>query len=296
MIGVVNLDKPVGPTSHDMVGLLRRLTHMRRIGHAGTLDPLASGVLPILIGPATRFSEELTGGSKRYEAVIRLGWRSATDDGQGPLERGAAPLPAPDAARDALAGFVGEQEQRPPAFSARKVGGQTAHRAARAGAQLDLPPRRVSIERIDLLGWETASDALDLRIDLRCGAGTYVRSLARDLGDRLGCGGYLAALRRTEAAGLRADTALPPDRLELLAAEDRLGEALLPVVDLLRMPRLELDGDEATLFHHGSALRPRARVAEDGRHAVLSDGALLGIGRLDAGLLQPEKVIAEGST
>jgi tRNA pseudouridine55 synthase len=294
MMGIVNLDKPVGPTSHDMVGLLRRLTQMRRIGHAGTLDPLASGVLPILIGPATRFSEELTGGSKRYEAVIRLGWRSATDDGEGPLARDDAPLPSPSQARDALERFVGRQEQRPPAFSARKLGGQTAHRAARAGEQLDLPPRPVTIERIDVLGWEEAADALDLRIDLRCGAGTYVRSLARDLGDRLGCGGYLAALRRTEAAGLRVDAALPPDHLEVLAAEGRLAEALIPVVDLLPLPRLELAGDEATLFRHGSALRPRSAAAEPGRYAVLSDHALLGVGQVAAGMLQPEKVIAEG--
>jgi tRNA pseudouridine55 synthase len=294
MMGIVNLDKPVGPTSHDMVGLLRRLTGMRRIGHAGTLDPLASGVLPILIGPATRFSEELTGGSKRYEARIRLGWRSATDDGQGPLERDGAPLPSPTAAREALSGFVGQREQRPPAFSARKLGGKTAHRAARSGEHLDLPPRLVTIERIDLLGWQETDEALDLRIDLRCGAGTYVRSLARDLGEELGCGGYLAALRRTEAAGLRIDAALPPDRLEALAAEDRLEEALLPVVDLLPLPRLELTGDEAALFRHGSVLRPRIQAAEPGRHAVLSDGALIGVGDVAAGLLQPEKVIAEG--
>ena len=132
MLGVVNLDKPVGPTSHDMVDLVRRLTGLRRIGHAGTLDPLASGVLPILVGAATRFSDDLTHGGKRYEAVIRLGLRSATDDGQGPLEVGAPP-PAPDVAAAALASFVGTFEQRPPTFSARKLGGAVAHRAARAG-------------------------------------------------------------------------------------------------------------------------------------------------------------------
>ncbi len=191
---------------------------------------------------------------------------------------------------------MGPQDQRPPAFSARKVGGQTAHRAARAGAQLDLPTRQVVIERIDLLGWEVLPDAVDLRIDLRCGAGTYVRSLARDLGERLGCGGYLAALRRTEAAGLRAGTAVTPDRLEALAAADRLDEALLPVVDLLPLPRLALTSDEATLFQHGSSLRPRAHGADDGRHAVLADDRLLGIGHLEAGVLQPEKVIAEAAS
>ena len=140
MLGVVNLDKPVGPTSHDMVGLMRRLTGTRRIGHAGTLDPLASGVLPILVGPATRFSEELTGGRKRYEAVIRLGARSATDDAEGPIEPTGAAMPSDDAVRDALAGFVGTFEQRPPTFSARKHGGRTAHRAARAGSTAGRAP------------------------------------------------------------------------------------------------------------------------------------------------------------
>src|SRR5688572_18674964 len=186
MLGVVNLDKPVGPTSHDMVGLMRRLTGTRRIGHAGTLDPLASGVLPILVGPATRFSEELTGGRKRYEAVIRLGARSATDDAEGPIEPSDAAMPSDDAVRDALAGFVGTFEQRPPTFSARKHGGRIAHRAARAGAPLDVPPRTVTVDTIDLLELARDDDHLDLRVDVRCGAGTYIRSLARDVGDRLG--------------------------------------------------------------------------------------------------------------
>src|SRR5687768_11630308 len=149
MLGVVNLDKPVGPTSHDMVGLMRRLTGTRRVGHAGTLDPLASGVLPILVGAATRFSAELSGGRKRYDAVIRLGARSATDDAQGPIEPGGASIPDEEEVRAALAGFVGTFEQRPPAFSARKQGGRTAHRAARSGAPIDLPPRPVTIESID---------------------------------------------------------------------------------------------------------------------------------------------------
>ncbi len=208
---------------------------------------------------------------------------------------GARPLPDPEAARTALAGFVGSHEQRPPVYSARKLGGQTAHRAARAGTQLDLPPRRVTIESIDLLDQAATSDGLDLRIDLRCGPGTYVRSIARDLGDRLGCGGYLAALRRTEAAGLRADEALPPDRLEALASSGRLEDALVPVADLLPLPRLDLDDANAALFRHGSAVAIGMEGMAMGRHVVLTQGALLGIGRLEAGLLQPEKVVAETS-
>jgi tRNA pseudouridine55 synthase len=289
MLGVVNLDKPVGPTSHDMVGLLRRLTGTRRIGHAGTLDPLASGVLPILVGAATRFSEELTGGRKRYEAVVRLGARSATDDGQGPIEPTGAALPDSDAVRAAVAGFVGTFEQRPPAFSARKVGGTTAHRAARAGAPIDVPPRTVTVDAMDVLAIVPGDGFLDVSIDVRCGAGTYIRSIARDLGETLGCGGYLASLRRTEAAGLRVADAIDPARLERLAAEGRLVDAILPVGDLLPLPRVEVAADGAHAFRHGSALAHGATV--EGRVAVFADGVLLGVGSLERGLLQPDKVI-----
>ena len=289
MLGVVNLDKPVGPTSHDMVGLLRRLTGTRRIGHAGTLDPLASGVLPILVGAATRFSEELTGGRKRYEAVIRLGSRSATDDGEGPIEPTGAPLPSDDEVREALAAFVGTFDQRPPTFSARKQGGRTAHRAARAGTPIDVPPRMVTVDAIEPLEITRDGQHVDVRVDVRCGAGTYIRSVARDVGEQLGCGGYLAALRRTEAAGLRAADAIDPDRLEGLAAAGRLAEAVRPVGELLPLPRVELDPDAAHAFRHGSA-----RSISDGgsgRVSVWSDGALLGVGSVAEGTLQPEKVM-----
>ncbi|MDQ2674269.1 MAG: tRNA pseudouridine(55) synthase TruB [Chloroflexota bacterium] len=289
MRGVVNLDKPVGPTSHDMVGLLRRLTGTRRIGHAGTLDPLASGVLPILVGSATRFSEELTGGRKRYEAVVRLGARSATDDGQGPIEPTGAPLPGAHAVRAALEAFVGTFEQRPPDFSARKVGGTTAHRAARAGSPIEVPPRIVTVDAIDLLAIEPTDGLLDVVIDVRCGPGTYIRSIARDLGEALGCGGYLASLRRTEAAGLRAADAVDPGRLEALAAAGRLAEAVLPVGELLPLPQLQLSSDDARAFRHGSA-RPNPTGLR-GRVAVFTDGLLLGIGSVDGGMLQPDKVV-----
>ncbi|HEX6132142.1 MAG TPA: tRNA pseudouridine(55) synthase TruB [Actinomycetota bacterium] len=289
MLGVVNLDKPVGPTSHDMVGLLRRLTGTRRIGHAGTLDPLASGVLPILVGAATRFSEELTGGRKRYDAVVRLGARSATDDAEGPITDSGAPAPSEDAIRDALTRFVGTYDQRPPDFSARKQGGMTAHRAARSGAPIEVTPRRVTVEAIDLLAIEPVDGQLDVRIDVTCGAGTYIRAIARDLGDALGCGGYLRALRRTEAAGLRADDGIRPEQLEALAAEGRLAEAVQPVGDLLPLPRVTLDPDAAWRFLHGSS-QPVGDLP-DGRAVIYRGGDLLGIGRVGAGALHPEKVV-----
>ena len=291
MLGVVNLDKPVGPTSHDMVGLMRRLTGTRRIGHAGTLDPLASGVLPILVGAATRFSAELTGGRKRYDAVIRLGARSATDDAQGPIEPGHGPIPDEAAVRDSLAGFVGTFDQVPPAFSARKQGGRTAHRAARAGDPIDLAPRSVTIDAIELLTYAPDADGATLRVDLRCHAGTYVRSLARDLGDGLGCGGYLAALRRTEAAGLHADDGFTPERLEALAGEGKLADAILPVGGLLPMPHVVLQPDAARAFANGSTSLVGDGSGADGRYAVFAGDELLGIGLLTAGMLQPEKVL-----
>ena len=291
MLGVINLDKPVGPTSHDMVAVMRRLTGMRRIGHAGTLDPLASGVLPILVGAATRFSRDLAAGDKRYEAVIRLGWRSVTDDAQGPIERGG-PLPADERVSEALAAFLGTFEQRPPAFSARKLGGRSAHRLARRGEPMELEARAVTVHAIDLLRVERDVDRLDLRVDLRCGPGTYVRSIARDLGDRLGSGGYLAELRRTAVGSLLAEDAVTPERLESLAGEGRLETALLAVGDLLPLPRLQLDATETLRFRHGSAV-PLHASDGPGRHAVFNDGALLGIGRVEGDLLRPETVIGD---
>jgi tRNA pseudouridine55 synthase len=290
MLGVVNLDKPAGPTSHDMVGLLRRLTGTRRIGHAGTLDPLASGVLPILIGAATRFSEELTAGPKRYEAVVRLGQRSATDDAEGPLTPGPGPLPEPARVAAGVTAFVGTFAQRPPAYSARKAGGRTAHRAARAGAPLELSPRTVSVESIEVLGFAPGPGWLDVELDIRCGPGTYVRSIARDLGEALGCGGHLAALRRTEASGLRVDDGWDPETLEALAEEGRLEEAVQPVAGLLRLPRVRLAADAARRFRHGSEVDVDAATPA-GRVAVFDDGELLGIGRSAGGALQPEKVL-----
>jgi tRNA pseudouridine55 synthase len=296
MLGVVNLDKPVGPTSHDMVGLLRRLTGTRRIGHAGTLDPLASGVLPILVGGATRFSEELTGGSKRYQATIRLGSTSATDDAEGPIAPGSGPIPDEHAVRSALAGFVGSHDQRPPAFSARKLAGRTAHRAARSGAPLELSPRRVTIDAIDVISVTGGGGWMEVMVDLRCGPGTYVRSIARDLGEMLGCGGYLSALRRTEAAGLNVADALRPDQLEALREQDRLEEALLPIADLLPLPRLHLNDLDAERFRHGSRIAVATESAADdvdGRRVVFGAGdQLLGIGALADGQLQPQKVLA----
>lgn len=288
MIGVINLDKPVGPTSHDMVGLVRRLSGLRRIGHAGTLDPLASGVLPILVGPATRLSQELTGGRKRYDAVVRLGFRSQTDDAEGPIEP-AGPPPDEDAVRAALPAFVGTFEQHPPAYSARKAGGVIAYQAARQGATLALAPREVTIHAIRLLDVSPGEGFLDVHLDLETGSGTYIRSVARDLGERLGSGGYLHALRRTEAAGLSVGDGRTPGALETLAAEGRLGEALIPVDQLLRLEAVSLDANQAGRFTHGGEVE----WSGDGRVQVHGPAGLLGIGELVDGRLRPRTVLVE---
>jgi tRNA pseudouridine55 synthase len=154
-----------------------------------------------------------------------------------------------------------------------------------------LPPRTVTIASIDVLRFAADTDGAELRIDLRCGAGTYVRSLARDLGTRLGCGGYLAALRRTESGGLRVTDAITPERLEALAGEGRLADALLPVGDLLPLPRVSLEADGVRAFTHGSAVHMGAGSGDDGRRAVFGAGALLGVGVLRGGILQPDKVL-----
>ncbi|MGZ8512508.1 MAG: tRNA pseudouridine(55) synthase TruB [Candidatus Limnocylindria bacterium] len=293
MLGVVNLDKPVGPTSHDMVGLLRRLTGIRRIGHAGTLDPLASGVLPILVGAATRFSEELTGGRKRYEAVVRLGERSVTDDAEGPMATGDLPLPSDAEVESALATFVGTFDQRPPAFSSRKQDGRIAHRSARAGDPLDLPARPVTVDAIEVLGIERGERVIDVRIDLRCGPGTYVRSIARDVGEHVGCGGHLHALRRTEAAGLRVDDAVTPERLEEAAGHGGLGDHILPVGILLPLPSITLPTDAAWRFVHGTE-QPTPHGAPDGKVKVFgADAQLLGVGWAAHGRLRPGKVLPQ---
>lgn len=291
MLGVVNLDKPVGPTSHDMVALVRRLSGERRVGHAGTLDPLASGVLPVLVGAATRLSEELSGGTKRYEATVRLGARSQTDDAQGPVTPSGAALPGQEVVIDALEAFRGTYDQLPPTFSARKVGGQIAHRAARAGDPIDVPPRRVTVESLDLVSLESADGLLDLRLDITCTAGTYVRSIARDLGEALGCGGYLSALRRTEAAGLRVDAAWSPEDLASLAADGRFEIALLDPVPLITLPRIDLDPDGARRFATGLAVRLAGAPAE-GRVLVTTTGQLLGVGEVGGDDLRPVKVLA----
>lgn len=285
--GVLPIDKPVGPTSHDMVARARRALGIRRVGHTGTLDPFASGLLLLCLGRSTRLAEYLTGLPKTYAATLRLGVATDTDDRLG------AEIAVTDAWRElepaaieaALHARRGRQLQLPPDYSARKVGGERAYRLARAGTTPALEPSEIDVYALDVT--RIAPPEVDFTV--RCSAGTYIRSIARDVGERLETGGYLAALRRTEAAGLSAQDAIRPEELEALAADGRLADAVRPVGDLLPLPRVELAGDAAWRFTHGSSQPLDAGAS--GRAAVFHADRLLGIGTIRDGMLQPEKVL-----
>lgn len=209
--GVINLDKPAGMTSARAVGRVKRLlSRGTKIGHAGTLDPFATGVLLLLVGKATKSCERLMGERKGYEAVVKLGARSATDDPEGPIELSdVATPPDADQVRQAAARFVGAIQQRPPAFSAMKVGGRRAYKLARAGTAVEMQPRTVTVYSLEVLdyAWPLA------RLRVECGRGTYIRAIARDLGEALGVGGYLTELRRTFIGRFRVEDAISLERI-----------------------------------------------------------------------------------
>ena len=208
MDGVLVVDKPAGPTSHDIVDRARRVLGTRRVGHTGTLDPFATGVLPLCLGQATRLARFLTAGEKRYRASVRLGFATTTDDLTG--EALGPPVSAevsPAALEQALAGLVGGFDQVPPAFSARQVGGQRLYELARRGEAVARQATPVTVHALELVS--RRGDTLELEV--RCSAGTYVRALARDLGERLGTGAHLVALQRTRSGGFSLDEAVPGD-------------------------------------------------------------------------------------
>ena len=236
--GVLNVDKPAGATSFSVVAHLRRVTLAKRVGHAGTLDPLATGVLPILFEAATRLSEFALRLPKTYEADVHLGFRTATDDAEGELE---AVAPArgvtEDAVRTALGRFVGRIKQEPPAFSAVKVDGQRSYKRARHGDLTRPAARLVEIHAADVLAFQPGERPV-ARVRVTCGSGTYLRSLARDLGDALGVGGYLGQLTRTAYGALRVESAVPlADLIDLDAVQRHLlpAEAVLPEMEPVRL-------------------------------------------------------------
>lgn len=296
--GILVVDKPVGLTSHDVVALVRRLSGARRVGHGGTLDPFARGVLPLFLGRATRIAEYHGSDPKEYRATVVFGARSTTDDLEGELTAGAEAPPGRASVEAALDNFRGAIRQRPPAFSAVKVAGRRAYRAARAGEHIELPERSVTIERLELTSWDEADpERPAAELEIVCSAGTYVRSLARDLGELLGCGAYLAALVRSASGPFRLDEARDLETLRRSIADGKLGALLLPIDHgLARFPRLTLTGDEVAGVARGQVVRPSRWVPGGTVGMVrLVDGheQLVAIARVVGGRLHPEKVFVE---
>ena len=207
--GVLVVDKPIGMTSHDVVQIIRKGTNIRRAGHTGTLDPRASGVLVILVGPAVRLSEYVSASDKRYQAVIQLGTTTDTFDADGRVLSTTAVDISEKQFNDVLQSFVGEIQQVPPPYSAVKVKGKKAYELAREGEEVDLEPRMINVYNLELLEWAPPEAV----IDVYCSSGTYVRSLAHDLGEKLGCGAHLIGLRRTKSGRFTLRDAVPLRKL-----------------------------------------------------------------------------------
>jgi tRNA pseudouridine55 synthase len=302
MDGVLVVDKPAGPTSHDVVDRVREALGVRRVGHTGTLDPFATGVLPVCIGKATRLARFLAESDKAYRATVRLGFATATDDFTGePL---SAPRPVAVTAADvrrACASLTGEILQLPPAYSAKRVEGRRMYALARRGAAVARVPVPVAVRSLELL----AHGGDHLEVAVRCSAGTYVRALARDLGDALGTGAHLAALRRTEAGGFGLEHAIAWEALD--GAADRL----IPLERVLpNLPAVRVGAEGVAAVRHGRDLDqrlvldafpdsppPRLRVLDEGGR-LLALAIPRGFGPSIEGLpvspvLHPDVVLAD---
>jgi tRNA pseudouridine55 synthase len=300
MHGVLVVAKPAGPTSHDVVALVRRLAATRRIGHGGTLDPFASGVLPLFLGGATRLVEYHLADDKAYRATICFGATSTTDDLDGELTPVEAPAPTREAVDAALTGFLGPQLQQPPVYSAVQIGGRRAYAMARAGEAVDLPPRSVELKALDLVEWDATDPERPIAVvEVRCSAGTYVRALARDLGARLGCGAYLGVLIRTASGPFTLEAARSLDELRDAAAAagpDGVRALLLPGdTGLDALPAVALTDPEIADALQGRFVRPAGGVrgAPEGEPLRLVDaaGVIVGIGRRDGARIAPTKML-----
>jgi tRNA pseudouridine55 synthase len=275
MHGFLNIDKSAGPTSHDVVAQIRRLTRQRRVGHAGTLDPAATGVLVVALGQATRLIEyvqEQT--SKRYLATVHFGQTTTTDDAEGEIleTRPVPELSLPELDRQ-LAAFRHTIRQKPPAYSAIHVAGQRAYDLARAGVTLDLPEREVTIEQLTVLDWQTPL----LTLDIVCSKGTYIRSLARDIGAQLGSGAHLASLRRTAVGTFTLANAITLTRLTDSAQPELVTDWLLPPENAVGdWPHIELEPDLERAVRYGQLVQLPAIAGERVR-AHGADGSLVAL-------------------
>jgi tRNA pseudouridine55 synthase len=306
MDGVLIIDKPSGLTSHDVVARTRHILHERRVGHTGTLDPFATGVLVILVGKATRLAQFLSDADKEYEAIIRLGY--ATDTG----DRTGKPLAGPasqshqwteEEIEAALQPLRGDLDQIPPMYSAKKVQGKKLYELARRGESVERKPVRVCIHVFEAIrpGGQLIKDNLDGTFDFHarvsCSSGTYVRTLAEDFGKRLYVGAHLAELRRTRVGDFQVAQAITLDQLQLHLGEESLGSVLLPLnAALSRLPFVHLSSEEVRRANHGREVAVTGYDWADGEHVKMCDAQdqLIAIGQYDAGAksLHPRVVLA----
>lgn len=279
--GLIVVDKPSGLTSHDVVNRVRRLANTRKVGHLGTLDPMATGVLPVVIGRATRLAQFFSSGEKAYQATIQFGWSTDTYDREGsPTSEPVTPGFTRADLDAALERFRGKFLQAPPSFSAKKVSGTPAYRLARKQLPVELQPVEVQVFALDLLELTGAT----ARLSVRCSPGTYLRSIAHDLGRALGCGAFLSALRRTASGEFREHDARTLETLEQMAREKAFEQALIPLSRLLpEIPSATVDALTAGQIRQGKDFRlsPFAgRAASQYVKALSPDGDLIAIGEV----------------
>ncbi|MQA24202.1 MAG: tRNA pseudouridine(55) synthase TruB [Micromonosporaceae bacterium] len=289
--GLTVVDKPAEMTSHDVVARIRRIANTRRVGHGGTLDPMATGVLVVAFGRATRLLTFVSGSDKAYTATIRLGVATVTDDADGEqLSRADASGVAEDQVRAGLAALAGDVEQIPSAVSAIKIDGRRSYARVRAGEQVELKARPVRIERLELLATRRPEpELLDCDVEVECSTGTYVRAIARDLGAALGVGGHLTALRRTRVGHFTLGDAATLEELE----SGRPVRMSLSEAAAALFPRRDLAEADAARMSHGN---PLPGVGIDGPYAVFGpDGGVLAVVVERGGLARPEAVLAPAS-
>lgn len=307
--GWLVLDKPAGMTSTQAVGKVRWLFNAQKAGHAGTLDPLATGILPIALGEATKTVPFAVDGAKSYRFTVQWGVETDTDDSQGETVETSDHRPSSDDILDILPQFTGQIMQRPPAFSAIKVDGERAYDLARDGQAVELPPRPITIDRLSLMEQISADESI---FEADCGKGTYVRSLARDMGRELGCCGHITALRRTLVGGFTEDDAVTLD--ELIDVGEPLGDDgeryrladqdvgplldyLLPVESALDdLFELQISSPDAARLQRGQAILIRGRDAPimTGAAFAICKGALIALGELEKGQFKPSRVFNLG--
>lgn len=289
--GVLLLDKPLGLSSNDALQKAKWLLRAEKAGHTGTLDPLATGLLPLCFGAGTKFSQVSLDADKAYEAVLQLGVKTSTGDAEGEVLERRPVAVTRELIEAACAAFTGEIDQIPPMHSALKHEGKALYDYARAGITIERPARRVTIHRIDILDWQDG-EAQQLRIAVRCTKGTYIRTLGEDIGERLGCGAHLCALRRTGSGPLRVEDAITLDALAAMSEDERLALLRPPDSLLQDWPALRLDADEAGRFLSGLRRRVAAADADQVRVYGPEPQAFLGSAHVKAGELIADRLLS----